>query len=115
MWNKLNAKKKVYNTKVVLPNNPKINDFFKLFDSISLDSEPEEIVVKELSKIPQFEVERLCNLTMKLLKQQKADGNPKSEEELLIQFSKISSIALREGILPKTLFLLTIMNFNKNK
>lgn len=115
LWNKLGAKKKVYNTKIVLPKSPKVKDFFKLFDSISLDSEPEEIVVKELNKIPRFEVDRLCGLTMKLLKQQKADGNPKSEEELLLQFSKISSIALREGVLPKTLFLLTIMNFNENK
>lgn len=115
LWSKLGVKKKIYNSNVVLPNSPKIQDFYKLFDLISLDAEPEEVIVKELKKIPQFEVDRLCKLTMNLLKQHKADDNPKSEEELLLQFSKISSIALREGILPKTLFLLTIMNFDKNK
>lgn len=115
LWDSLGAANKTYTFNVKLPTNPKVNDFFKLFDTISLDKEPMEAVKTELKSLPQLEINRLCRLAMDLIKQQKADGAPKTEADLLHQFSMVSSIALREGILPKTLFLLIIMNFNDIK
>lgn len=113
LWNSLDARKKVYSNSITLPNDPKLDDYLNLLDSISLDKEPKEKMISELKTIPQFEIERLCKTAIDIIKHQKADGSPKTEKDLLLHFSVVSSFALREGILPKTLFLLVLMNFSK--
>lgn len=111
LWNSLKAGKKTYNCSYKIPLHPDVNKFFNLFDTLSLDPESNEKIINELNSIPQFEIDRLCNLSKEVLLKHRKNGSPADEDELLSNFREISQLALMEGILPKTLFLIIIMNF----
>ena len=54
-------------------------------------------------------------MVRKELEEQKEQGNPKSEDEMMRGFNEISRIGLREGVLPSALFMLYTMNAKKYK
>lgn len=111
LWKSLGAEKKKYNCFYPIPNNPEVDKFIEVFNTLSFDPIPKKKIINETNSIPQFEVDRLCAIVRKKLEEQKNLGNPKSEDELFQDFGEISRIGLREGVLPSSLFMLYIMNY----
>ncbi|UWG97451.1 hypothetical protein LPY66_01020 [Dehalobacter sp. DCM] len=111
LWESLDAKKKKYNFRYPIPNNPEVDKFIEVFNALSFDPIPKKKIIDEINSIPQFEANRLFAIVRKKLEEQKNLGNPKSEDELIRDFGEISRIGLREGILPSSLFMLYIMSY----
>ena len=110
LWKSLVAEKKKYNCSYPLPDNPEVDKFIEIFNTMSFDPIPKKKIIDEVNSIPQFEANRLCEIARKELESQKNRGNPKSEDEMVRNFREISRIGLREGILPSALLLLYTMN-----
>ncbi|MGN1037519.1 MAG: hypothetical protein ACI4PX_07075, partial [Ruminococcus sp.] len=68
-------------------------------------------VLNEISKIPQFKMERLCKLVKEDMQTRNPEHKTTNEEEFRKSTASISYIALQEGILPSTLYLICVMNF----
>jgi hypothetical protein len=115
LWKSLGAEKKKYICSYPIPNNPEVDKFIELFNSISFDPISKQKMIDEVNSIPQFEVDRLCKIVSKELEVQKKRGNPKNEDELIRNFKEISRIGLREGVWPSTLLILYIMNIKNFK
>lgn len=63
-------------------------------------------IIKEINQMPQFEITRLCNLFTEKIKEYKLDDSTKDIENFQKQWVCASYVALQEGILPQTLFIL---------
>ena len=109
LWKQLDCKQKIYNCNYNIDySKMNILEICKLFSEYP--SATTEKIDKEINSIPKFEMSRLANLAKKTLS---AQITPKSEEELKQLLAEISFIALREGISPPVLYLITIMNFKE--
>lgn len=71
-----------------------------------------ENVLNEIAQIPQFEMERLCKLVKEDMQIRNPEHKPTNEDEFRKSTASISYIALQEGILPSTLYLICVMNFH---
>ncbi|SFU86727.1 hypothetical protein SAMN04487886_12413 [Clostridium sp. DSM 8431] len=110
LWNTLKCNNKQYNIKLSTPRD--IDKFITAFNTLSDDVTSKDRILNEAKSIPQFEVARLCKLVKADMLKNKGFDTPKNEDELLKSFHSISYIALQEGILPSTLYLLCIMNYS---
>ena len=71
-----------------------------------------EEILKEISATPQFEMNRLCQLVKDDMQKRNPELKTTNEDELWKSMVNIRYIALQEGILPQTLFMICIMNFD---
>jgi hypothetical protein len=93
-----------------MPESVKFSDFLNVFNLLSADPVDEYEVRKAVNAVPQFQASELCSMVREKLLEQRSNGNPKNEEEQMLQFREISRIALREGILPTVLYVHAIMS-----
>ena len=105
-WKSIDCCPKKYNCNYSI-NSSKI-DIVEICNLFSEYSFTQEQIQKEINTIPRFEMERLTKIVKETAKNQ---GNPTSGKQFHQYLSEISYIALREGISPPVLFLITIMNF----
>ena len=110
LWNSLRCAPKQYNCNYPMPESVKFSDFLNVFNLLSADPVDEYEVRKAVNAVPQFQASELCSMVREKLLEQRSNGNPKNEEEQMLQFREISRIALREGILPTVLYVHAIMS-----
>lgn len=115
LWKQLNALPKRYSCNYSIPDSKKVESFFEAFNQMSGDSVSNEDIIANANSIPLFKAKELCEIVMEELQKQKADGPPKNEGELLMQFREISRIALRYGVLPSALYLHVVMYMSANR
>ena len=70
-----------------------------------------EEILKEISETPQFEMNRLCQLVKEDMQQRNPEHKSTNEAEFLKSMASISYVALQEGVLPSTLYMICVMNF----
>ncbi|WP_160674724.1 hypothetical protein [Clostridium sp. C8-1-8] len=107
LWQSLNCVKKKYNVKYNIP--AKIDDFIKCFNELSGDTVSKDNILWEVSCIPSFEAVRLCKLVKEDLRKRNPENKSTSEEEFKITSASVSYIALSEGVLPSTLYMLYVI------
>ena len=110
LWKALDANPPQYNCGKKYPNSAEADEFFELFNALSLDPITKEEIEKEANSIPEYIAVPLCIGAMKLMKIQET---PQNEEELIKQLRMVSRIALREGIYPSAFYLLLTDNSSK--
>lgn len=111
LWQSLNCAPKKYCVKYNLP--AEIDNFIECFNSLSDDIVSKDVIIQEVSRIPNFEAIRLCKLVKDDLKKRNPNGNSTNEDEFLKTLASVSHIALSEGILPSALFMLSVIYFNQ--
>lgn len=73
-----------------------------------------EKIKQDIASLPQYEIKRLYNETFEELSRHDAiHSSPKDNAAFKRNFSYISHIALKEGLLPPSLLLLFVMNSDK--
>lgn len=110
LWKSLDANPPKYNCGRRYSNTDEAKKFYEIFNAISFDPITKEEMEKEANSIPDYIAIPLCKEAINLMENQE---KPKNEEELYMQFQKVSRIALREGIFPSAFYLLLIDNLNK--
>lgn len=110
LWKSLDCIKPKYNCNYSIPS--EIDRFISCFNILSGSVATKEDVLKEISETPQFEMKRLCNLVKKDMQNRNPEHKPTNEEEFFKSTASISYIALQEGLLPSTLFMICVMNFH---
>lgn len=110
LWTRLDCKRKAYNCNYKLPYEH-LDKFIEIFNALSDDFASLETIIKEVNKIPQFEMKRLCQLVKIDMHKKNPFHTTTDEKEFLQQSASISYIALQEGILPSVLYMICIMNF----
>lgn len=109
LWSSLDCKQKTYNCKYHIPQN--IDEFIKVFNALSGSLDMKDDILQEISQTPKFEMIRLCKLVKEDIKKRNPEYRHTSEEEFVKSNASISYIALQEGLLPSTLYMICIMNF----
>ena len=89
-----------------------IDRFISCFNALSGSVSTKEDILKEISQIPKFEMERLCKLVRADMQKRNPEHSPTDEEGFFKSTASISYIALQEGLLPLTLYMICIMNFH---
>lgn len=110
LWKSLDCIKPKYNLKYSMPSN--IDKFISCFNALSGSIATKENILNEIAQIPQFEMERLCKLVKEDMQIRNPEHKPTNEDEFRKSTASISYIALQEGILPSTLYLICVMNFH---
>lgn len=108
LWKSLDCTPQKYNCNYSVPSN--IDQFISCFNQMSGCVATKDEILKEISAIPQFEMERLCQLVKKDMNQRNPEHKSTNEADFLKSMASISYIALQEGILPSALFLIYVMN-----
>ena len=107
LWKKLGVKQKQYNNNYNLP--AKMDKFTKIANIFSDSGISEERLKSCINELPQYEIDRLCSLVeQEIEKRGLKNHTPKDEDDLLRDFSFISCLATKNGILPPVLMLLYI-------
>lgn len=112
LWKRLNACKQKFNCKVNIPDTAKVSDFIKALNALSFDEISREDIIQELTGIPAFLGDPLCEEAISLMESKSEGGPPKDFNDLGKQFMAISQIALREGIYPSAFYMLLINYMN---
>ena len=112
LWSDLGVKHKRFHCNYNIEE--KLERFYDSINAMSDDVITKEEIIKEVNSIPRYEMTRLT----KLVKELRADVNGSNEkdlngEKLLEDFSRISYIALREGISPSVLYVVVVMNWSQ--
>lgn len=115
LWKQLDASTPKYNCNPHIPNTDGVEDIIKALNAISFDEITREEIEQELSRIPSFISDPLCEEALSFMESQKKAGPPKDAEEQMRQFMAISQIALREGILPTCFYILLLNYMNAHK
>ena len=115
LWKALNVAPKKFNCRYHIPDTEEADEFLKVFNELSADPVSKETLKAEIDAIPQFTVDKLCEMVHEKLIEQKTNGSPKDEDDLMRQFREVSRIALREGVMPSALYAHVIMNASKWK
>lgn len=110
LWKSMGCSKPKYNCKYSMPTD--IDRFISCFNELSESVASKEDILKEISQIPQFEMERLCKLVKADMQRRNLEHSPTNETEFIQSRASISYIALQEGLLPSTLYMICIMNFH---
>ena len=110
LWRRLDCKTKTYNCNYNLPSQD-LEKFTGVFNALSDDVVSKETIIKKVNQIPQFEMNRLCELVKKDMQKRNPLHTTTDEKEFLQQNASISYIALQEGIMPSVLYMIYIMNF----
>lgn len=110
LWESLGSKKIKYNCNYKVPDLSK--NIIDVLNILSDDVVDFEQIKKEINKIPQFEMKRLCGLVKDDMLSKNPTHIPINEKEFMQQSASISYIALQQGVLPSVLYLICIMNFD---
>ncbi|MBR6622887.1 MAG: hypothetical protein IKK91_03165 [Ruminococcus sp.] len=110
LWKILDCVKPKYTFNYRIPSD--IDNFISCFNVLSESVATKENVLNEIAQIPQFEMERLCKLVKEDMQIRNPEHKPTNEDEFRKSTASISYIALQEGILPSTLYLICVMNFH---
>lgn len=109
LWKKLGCEKKSLNCNYNI--DKELCYFIDQFNALSGDEVTVEQVLDDLKEITRSDMSKLC----KMVKEDMLRRNPNHQSTDFKEFSEslssISYIALKEGILPTTLYLITVMNF----
>lgn len=111
LWVSLDCQTTKYNCKYFIPS--EIDKFIGCFNALSNDTVTKEQIFKEVSQVPQFEMDRLCQLVKADMLARNPEHKSTNETEFLNSNASISYIALQEGVLPSTLYMICVMNFKK--
>lgn len=111
IWRILKAQKKRYNCVVSVESLQKITKFLPTLRGLSGDSATKEEIIAEMKNTPYYDVKKLCDLVKEEIDKQAEMARPVSESEMAQRFREVSRIALREGILPETLYILVLENW----
>jgi hypothetical protein len=111
LWSDLGCEQKGYKCNYKIPSN--IDDMIKIFNGMSDDPITKNQIINEVNSIPQFEMDRLCMLVKRDLKSRNPDNSSTDEAEFSKTNASISYIALKEGILPSSLYMICVMNWSK--
>jgi hypothetical protein len=109
LWFSLDCVHAKYTCNYSVPH--EIEQFIVCFNTLSGDPISKETILKEVNQIPKFEMKRLCKLVKTDMDKRNPDHKPTNEKEFIESAASISYIALQEGILPSTLYMVCIMNF----
>lgn len=112
LWKLLDCDPPRYNCKYSIPQD--IDPFIKIFNALSGSPVTKEEVLKEISQIPQFEMNRLCELVEQDISRCNPEHKSTDKAEFDRSRASISYIALQEGILPSTLYMIYTMNARKS-
>lgn len=113
LWQSLNCSKKKYSVNYNIPD--KIDEFIKIFNELSYDEVSKEQVLNEVKGIPEFRARKLCELLKKEIENMDKEWTSGTKEELDKKNSTISKIALSNGILPSSLFMLYVNYYHEIK
>lgn len=112
LWKLLDFNKKKYN--VNYENlDKKIDKFIDILNGFSEDKVSKDDILREIKTIPTFEAIRLCKLVKEDLEKRNPEHTSTDEDTFNKTRRSISLIALSEGILPSTLFMLYIIHCNQ--
>ena len=113
LWKSLKAIAPQYNCSYKIPD--EIDQFMDIFNELSGDVATKEQVLKEISQKPQFEIERLCALVKADMLLRNPEYKITNEADFLKANASISYVALQEGVLPSSLYMMCTMNFKAIK
>lgn len=108
LWKRLNAYKQKYNCKVNIPDTSNASNFIKALNALSFDEVSKEDIKQDLTGIPAFLGDPLCEEAISFMESKREADPPKDYDDLTRQFMAISQIALREGIYPSAFYMLLI-------
>lgn len=109
LWSDLGCKHKKYKCNYKIPSN--IDDMVTKINSMSNDPVSKEEIINEVNSIPQFIMDRLCKLVKNDLISRNPNRKSTSKDEFFETMASISYIALKEGLLPSSLYMICIMNW----
>lgn len=110
LWKDLSCEQKRYSCNYKIPD--KVGPIINIANEMSGDKVSKKEIINEINRIPQFEMDRLCKLVKEDLKIRNPENRSTNVEEFLESNAGISYIALREGVLPASLYIICIMNWN---
>ncbi len=113
LWKDLKCEEKKYSCNHNLPSD--IDNLISVMNVLSKDLVTKEQVFENINRIPQFEAIRLGKLVIQDIKRRNPHNTPTTQKEFEKTIYSSCYIALQEGVLPSTLFLLVIMYFDKIK
>jgi len=111
LWKSLDCVTPKYNCNYAIPS--EIDKFIDCFNALSGDNATKEEILKEISRTPQFEMDRLCRLVKADMLLRNPEHKTTDEAGFIKSSASISYIALQEGLLPSTLYMIYVMNFSK--
>ena len=110
LWKLLDCIKPKYNCTYSVPVD--IDRFISCFNALSGSVATKKDILNEISQTPQFEMERLCNLVKEDMLKRNPEHKATDEDEFFKSTASVSYIALQEGLLPPTLYMICVMNFH---
>jgi hypothetical protein len=111
LWKSLGCTNTKYNCNYTISS--EIEKYIDIFNTLSGDTATKDEVLKEISQTPQFEMDRLCQLVKADMLLRNPENKPTDEIGFIKSKASISYIALQEGFLPSTLYMIIIMNIKK--
>lgn len=113
LWTDLHCRKTVNNYNYKVPNN--IDKFIDCFNGLSDDLVSKKQIMEELNTISQSKMDRLCELVNEDMVKRNPNHKSTDKEGFIKSSASISYIALQEGILPSTLYLIYVNELSKIK
>jgi hypothetical protein len=111
IWKSLNSNRKKYNCNYNVPDEG--SDIIKALNLMSDDEVSFEEIKKKVNQVSQFDMTRLSKAVKEELQRRNPEHTSLNVDEFKKENSAISHIALQEGILPSVLYLICVMNFEK--
>lgn len=111
LWKSLDCISHKYNYDYAI--NPDVDKFIDCFNALSGDKATKEEILKEISLTPQLEMDRLCRLVKSDMLLRNPEHKSTDEAGFMQSSASISYIALQEGFLPSTLYMIYVMNFHR--
>ena len=109
LWRLLDCRTNNYNCNHKIPNASK--DIIAALNVLSDDEVSFDDIKNRVNKIPEFEMQRLCEILKEDMRNRNPLNEHMDEKEFIKQTASIGYIALQEGILPTVLYLIAIMNY----
>lgn len=113
LWSSLNCNNPKYNIKYSLPND--VDNFITIFNTLSRDEVSKQDILNDAKNIPEYKAISVCKLAKKEIEKRKKEDYVVNEEEFCWQNNTICQVALSEGILPATLYMLWVIYSKKIK
>ena len=111
LWSDLECGHKKYRCNHKIPSD--IDGMIEVFNGMSDDPITKNQIINEVNSIPQFEMDRLCMLVKQDLKSINPDNGSTNEAGFFKTNASISYIALKEGILPSSLYMICVMKWKQ--
>ncbi len=109
LWKHLDCEKKSLNCDYKI--DKRLSQLISQFNALSDDEVTIEQVLSDLKDITYSDMKRLCLMVKEDMEMRNPDLHPTDAKELSESLASISYIALQQGILPTTLYVIVVMNF----